>query len=235
MCAISTNLSTITRSEEMKNGGCGSRREPRVIKQPIASRVLDLPRAAEYVGLTPTALAGMVHRGALPVIRYPGLRPWAGAGSKMYFDVLDLDQFVEINKEYGYEELDGKKRINVRNSDDVTELLRRNYISEGGRTKAQLIPELPSTMEDLLNLALRSKSMQGFTEAVSQPEYPGFRGVSSNTCLQIFLIGWYARNAVTPEVLNELDALIRALQPTMPESPDSVMGSATASAATAKS
>ena len=92
----------------MKSGGGGSKREPRVIKQPIASRVLDLPRAAEYVGLTPTALVGMVHRGALPVIRYPGLRPWAGAGSKMYFDVRDLDQFVEINKEYGYEELDGK-------------------------------------------------------------------------------------------------------------------------------
>jgi hypothetical protein len=84
---------------------------------------------------------------------------WAGAGSKMYFDVRDLDQFVEINKEYGYEELDGKKRINVRNSDDVTELLRRNYMSERGRTKAQLIPELPSTMEDLLKLVLRSKSI----------------------------------------------------------------------------
>ena len=75
--------------------------------------------------------------------------------------------------------------------------------------------------------------MQGFTEAVSQPEYPGFRGVSSNTCLQIFLIDWYARNAVTPEVLNELDALIRERQPTMPESSDSVKAAATASAATA--
>ena len=82
----------------MKNGGGGSKREPRVIKQPIASRVLDLPRAAEYVGLTPTALAGMVHRGALPVIRYPGLRPWAGAGSKMYFDIQDLNEFVDINR-----------------------------------------------------------------------------------------------------------------------------------------
>jgi hypothetical protein len=55
-----------------------------------------------------------------------------------------------------------------------------------GRIKAQLIPELPSTMEDVLKLVLRSKSMQGFTEAVSQPEYPGFRGLSSNTCLQVF-------------------------------------------------
>ena len=63
-------------------------------------------------------------------------------------DIRDLDQFVEINKEYGYKKLDGKKRINVRNSDDVTELLRRNYHWETGRTKAQLIPELPSTMED---------------------------------------------------------------------------------------
>ena len=143
----------------MKSGGGGSKREPRVIKQPIASRVLDLPRAAEYVGLTPTTLVGMVHRGALPVIRYPGLRPWAGAGSRMYFDIRDLDQFVDINKEYGFEELDGKKRINVRNSDDVTELLRRNYISERGRTKAQLIPDLPSTMEDVLKLVLRSKSI----------------------------------------------------------------------------
>jgi hypothetical protein len=217
----------------MKNGGGGSKREPRVVKQPIASRVLDLPRAAAYVGLTPTALAGMVHRGALPVIRYPGLRPWAGAGSKMYFDIRDLDQFVDINKEYGYEELDGKKRINVRNCDDVTEFLRRNYIWERGRTKAQLIPEPPSTMEDVLKLVLRSKSMQGFSEAVSQPEYPGFRGVSSNTCLQIFLIGWYARNAVTLEVLTELDALIRELRPTMPESLDSLPSSAAASAAAA--
>lgn len=30
----------------------------------------------------------------------------------------------------------------------MTELLRRNYHWETGRTKAQLIPELPSTMED---------------------------------------------------------------------------------------
>jgi hypothetical protein len=216
----------------MKNGGGGSKRKPRVVKQPITSRVPDLPRAAEYVGLTPTALAGMVHRGALPLIRYPGLRLWAGAGSKMHFEMRDLDQFVEINKEYGYEELDGRKRINVRKSDNVTELLRRNYIGERG-TKAQLIPELPSTMEDVLKLVLRSKSMQGFTEAVSQPEYPGFRGLSSNTCLQIFLIGWYARNAVTPEVLNELDALVRELQPAIPESPASRAGAPTASAATA--
>jgi hypothetical protein len=86
-------------------------------------------------------------------------------------------------------------------------------------------------MEDLLKLVLRSKSMQGFTEAVCQPEYPGFRGVStSNTCLQIFLIGWYARSAVTPDVLNELDALIRELQPTMPESPVSQPAAANASA-----
>jgi hypothetical protein len=49
---------------------------------------------------------------------------------------------------------------------------------------------------------------------------------------QIFLIGWYTRNAITPEVLNELDALIRELQPTMTESPDSIKGAVTASAAT---
>jgi hypothetical protein len=54
----------------------------------------------------------------------------------MYFDMRDLDQFVEINKEYGYEELDGKKRINVRNPDEVAELLRRNYLWERGCTKA---------------------------------------------------------------------------------------------------
>jgi hypothetical protein len=55
--------------------------------------------------------------------------------------------------------------------------------------------------------------MQGFYEAVGNPEYPGLRGLSSNTCLQIFLIGWYARNSVTPELLSELDALVRELRP----------------------
>lgn len=206
----------------MKNGGGGSKREPRVIKQPITSRILDLSRAAEYVGLTPSALAGMVYRGALPVIRYPGLRPWTGAGRRIYFDMRDLDQFVEINKEYGYEEIEAKKRLNVRNSDDVNEHLRRNYLSGRGRATSQLIPELPPTMEDVLMLVLRSKSMQGFYDAVGSPEYPGLRGLSSNTCLQIFLIGWYARNSVTPELLTELETLIRELRPPTPESIDSV-------------
>ena len=203
----------------MKNGGGATRRTPRVLKQPIASRILDLPRAAEYVGLTPSGLAGMVHRGALPVIRYPGLRPWSGVGSKMYFDIKDLDQFVDINKEYGYEEIDGKKRLNVRNSDDVNDHLRRNYFWGRGRSKKHDIGDMPPTIEDALMLVLRSKSMQGLYDAVGNPEYPGLRGLSSNTCLQIFLIGWYARNCVTPELLSELESLVRELRPESVVSP----------------
>jgi hypothetical protein len=143
----------------------------------------------------------------------------------MYFDKCDLDQFVEFNKEFGYEELDGKKRLNVRNSDDINEHLRRNYLWGRGRAKSQLIPEMPPTMEDVLMLVLRSKSMQGFYDAVGNPEYPGLRGLSSNTCLQIFLIGWYARNSVTPEILTELEALIRELRPPM-SATDQTPGSA---------
>ena len=79
------------------------------------------------------------------------------------------------------------------------------------------------------------KACRGLQRPLASLNIRGFRGVSSNTCLQIFLIGWYVRNAVTREVLNELDALIRELQPTTPESSDSVKGAAIASAATANS
>jgi hypothetical protein len=82
-------------------------------------------------------------------------------------------------------------------------------------------------MEDVLMLVLRSKSMQGFYDALGNPEYPGLRGLSSNTCLQIFLIGWYARNSVTPELLADLDALVRELRPPIPNSNES-FGPATA-------
>jgi hypothetical protein len=145
----------------------------------------------------------------------------------MYFDKHDLDQFIEFNKEYGYEELDGKKRLNVLNPDAVNEHLRRNYLWGRGRSNSQLIPEMPPTMEDVLMLVLKSKSMQGFYDAVGNPEYPGLRGLSSNTCLQIFLIGWYSRNSFTPEILRELETLIRELRPPVLETDQSV-GSAQA-------
>jgi hypothetical protein len=216
----------------MRSGGGGSKRVPRVVREPFKSRILDLARAAEYVGLSPSSLAGMVSRGALPVIRYPGFQPWMGISKRMFFDVRDLDQFIEINKEFGHEESDGKRRLDVRNSDEVNERLRRNYLWRRGSAKHELIPDLPPTMEDVLMLVLRSKSMQGFSDAIGNPEYPHLRGLSSNTCLQIFLIGWYARNSVTPELLSELDALIRELRPPAPESFESPAGATTTAGAT---
>jgi len=42
----------------------------------------------------------------------------------------------------------------------------------GGHAKARLIPEMSSATEDVLMLVLNSKSMQGFYDAVGNPEYP---------------------------------------------------------------
>lgn len=91
-----------------------------------------------------------------------------------------------------------------------------------GRSRSEFIPEVPPTTEDVLMLVLRSKSMQGVCDAIGNPEYPGLRGLSSNTYLQIFLIGWYARDTVRPEILSELEALIRELRPPLPETEQSV-------------
>jgi len=58
---------------------------------PMLPRLLPLRKAAEHLGLTEWAMRERVWAGSIPVIRFPG-------GRKMYFDVKDLEQFIQDNK-----------------------------------------------------------------------------------------------------------------------------------------
>ncbi len=53
-------------------------------------RLLDLRRAARYLGLSYWTLRGMLHRGELPFIH---------AGRKILIDVRDLNEWIEARKE----------------------------------------------------------------------------------------------------------------------------------------
>jgi excisionase family DNA binding protein len=64
----------------------------RGICNPSGPRLLPLKKAADYLGLTVWAIRERVWSGALPVVRFQG-------GRKMYIDRLDLDSFIEQNKE----------------------------------------------------------------------------------------------------------------------------------------
>jgi excisionase family DNA binding protein len=62
------------------------------IYNPSGPRLLPLKKAADYLGLTVWAIRERVWAGSLPVVRFQG-------GRKMYIDRLDLDNFIEQNKE----------------------------------------------------------------------------------------------------------------------------------------
>ena len=56
---------------------------------PQRSRLLDVPRAAEYLSRTPSAIRHMIAKGILPAVRRDG---------RVYLDRQDLDAWVEIGK-----------------------------------------------------------------------------------------------------------------------------------------
>jgi excisionase family DNA binding protein len=55
-------------------------------------RLLTLKKAAEYLGLTVWSMRERIWAGDIPVVRFPG-------GRKMFIDVLDLEDFIQRNKE----------------------------------------------------------------------------------------------------------------------------------------
>jgi hypothetical protein len=60
----------------------------------IPQRLFDLKAAAQYLGRKPWGLRELVWRGELP-ITCSGKR-----GAKWFFDVADLDAFIEKGKHY---------------------------------------------------------------------------------------------------------------------------------------
>jgi hypothetical protein len=61
------------------------------INSPVRPRLLPLKAAAQYLGLTVWGIRERAWAGQLPVVTFPGGRKW-------YFDVHDLDRFVEGHK-----------------------------------------------------------------------------------------------------------------------------------------
>jgi hypothetical protein len=55
-------------------------------------RLLPLKKAAGYLGLTVWSMRERIWAGDIPVVRFPG-------GRKMFIDVLDLEDYIQRNKE----------------------------------------------------------------------------------------------------------------------------------------
>ena len=61
------------------------------ISNPTSPRLLTIPKAAEYLGLTKWAMRERIWAGQIPYIQFRG-------GRKIYIDVNDLDGFIQKNK-----------------------------------------------------------------------------------------------------------------------------------------
>jgi len=61
------------------------------ISNPTSPRLLTIPKAAEYLGLTKWAMRERIWAGQIPYIQFRG-------GRKIYVDVNDLDSFIQKNK-----------------------------------------------------------------------------------------------------------------------------------------
>ena len=66
--------------------------EDNALPQLNGPRLLTLKKAAEYLGLTVWSLRERIWAGDIPVVRFPG-------GRKMFVDTLDLEKFIQRNKE----------------------------------------------------------------------------------------------------------------------------------------
>ena len=55
-------------------------------------RLFTLAEAGIYLGRSPCAVRSLAWSGAIPTVRNPVV------GSKMYFDIRDLDRWIESNK-----------------------------------------------------------------------------------------------------------------------------------------
>jgi excisionase family DNA binding protein len=61
------------------------------IGNPTFRRLLTLKEAAAYLGRSPWSMRDLVWSGRIPVVRNEG-------GRKLFFDIRDLDVFIERNK-----------------------------------------------------------------------------------------------------------------------------------------
>jgi len=57
--------------------------------QPLRPRLLTVDQAAGYLGRTTKAVRHLIHQGSFPLVR---------TGSRVMFDLQDLDQWIEQNK-----------------------------------------------------------------------------------------------------------------------------------------
>ena len=60
------------------------------IEYPLHKRLFDLKEAATYLGRPVFSVRGLIWKGALPVIK---------DGRKLYLDIVDMDGYIERNKE----------------------------------------------------------------------------------------------------------------------------------------
>ncbi len=60
-----------------------------MINEPHGPRLLDVKTAAQFLGISPWTLRELQWRGALPYVKFNRL---------IYFDVEDLNRFIEKNK-----------------------------------------------------------------------------------------------------------------------------------------
>jgi hypothetical protein len=73
-------------------GGIGGT-EVQTTVVPLGPRLLDLPTAAQYLGLSPWTVRDLEAAGSLPRVRIP--LPNAGELRKLLFDRVDLDRLIE--------------------------------------------------------------------------------------------------------------------------------------------
>lgn len=76
----------------MKRSGIKEKKPEQRIDHPPCPRLLPLKKAAEWLGLTTWAMRERIWAGQIPVVRFPG-------GRKMFVDRLDLEDFIQANKE----------------------------------------------------------------------------------------------------------------------------------------
>ena len=75
-----------------KRTGIIEKKETQRITNPMSPRLLPLKKAAEYIGLTVWGMRERIWAGDIPVVRFSG-------GRKMFIDVVDIEKFIENNKE----------------------------------------------------------------------------------------------------------------------------------------
>ena len=66
------------------------------ISNPFVKRLYTLKEAGVYLGRSEYSVRTLIWNGVLPVIKNPN---GADSGKKMWIDIVDLDLFVERNKE----------------------------------------------------------------------------------------------------------------------------------------